>query len=266
MPGQTQSGWPDKDVAIRYSLAAALSAVAELITGAVANAIRLPKQVYVLVLLAMVAVAIKAVSKYVDDTLSDSTKSPSGHASEPSIPKNSTVLSGRKVSVKARPSAILGIACLFTALFFYLYALAFLFSTSDNQSFGQGPTATVPVLSSVLAAIAIALTVFGLFMTIGVRMRMVFSADGIFIRDYCGKLSIRWDDINDMRTVLIWGMPWLVAQVPPGSPLLFQRQWISERGPQNTIKICNLAGTGIQSRSVDAALDYWSRFNRSKII
>jgi hypothetical protein len=264
MLGQAESGWPDRSQAIRYLIAAALSAVAELITSVVANTIRLPKQVYVLVLLAIVAVAIKAIEKYVDGSLSDLPKNPSSRTPEPSVPGNATMLSGRRISIRTSPSAIFGTLCLVAAFFFYLYAIAFLFSASDNQSFGQGPATAVPALSSILAAIAVALTVFGLFMTVGVRTRMIFSADGIFIRDYHGKLSIRWNEVNNMRITPIWGMPWLVAEVPPGSRLLFLRQWISQRGPQNTIKVCNLSGTGIKSRSVDAALDYWSPFNRSR--
>lgn len=257
---QAAPGWTNRNLTFRSSIAAVLTAIAELISGALANAIKLPKQVWVLVLLAIVAVAIKMIARQVDDTASDRGKDGSSRTPWPAAAGKAARLFGRRISIRISPIAIPGWLCLFFAFFFYIFSFELLFASSDNQSFGQAPAATVPLASSILAAIAVALTVLGLYMTVGVRMRLTFSADGIFIRDNNGKLPIRWNDVTDMYTTLIWGMPWLVAQVPPNSQLLFLRNWILERGPENTIKICNLAGSGVNRRSVDYALKCWSPF------
>ncbi len=260
MAAQTEAGWANRTLTIRSLIAAALTAVAELISGALANAIRLPKQVWVLVLLAIVAVALKVIAAQVGDTASDQDKGRSSRTPRPAATGKTARLCGRRISLRISPIAIPGWLCLFFAFWFYIFSFELLFTSSDNQSFGQAPAATVPWGSLILAAIAVALTVLGLYMTIGVRMRLTFSEHGIFIRDNNGKLPLRWNDVTNMYTTLIWGMPWLVAQVPPNSPLLFVRNWILERGPENTIKICNLAGSGISRRSVDYALKCWSPF------
>ena len=260
MAGQPGPWRPQEKAEGRRFFPIVLTVVADFILSAIANAIKLPTQLYVLLTLALIAVALKMLAEYINDlpkNLSNRTPAPTGVG-------NRGVVQGRLINIRFSPIAVVGALCLFAALCFYYFSLLFYVSSDNSQSFGQAQTSIAPLFSTICAAIAMTLTIAGLFMTISVRALMVFSADGIFIRDTHGRFYIRWNEITNMHTSAPgWGAAWLVAEFPPYSPLRLQRQWILDRD-QRTFRICNLSSCGIRRHSVDAALDIWSPFKQAR--
>lgn len=261
MAGQTGTGGPQgKSVGSRF-FRIALTVIADIIVSAISNAIKLPKPIYVLFILFLIAVALKTMGEDVNDGKPGWLKAILSRTPVPAAGGNPGVVQGRLINIRYSPIAIVGALCLFAALWFYYFSLAFYASSDNYNSFGQPQGSAAPAFSTICAAIAIALTLTGLYMTISVRALMVFSMDGIFIRDTCGRDFIRWNEITNMYTTPGWGGAWLLAEFPPNSPRRLQRRWSLDRG-QDVFRICNLSSCGIKRHSVDAALNIWSPFKR----
>ena len=100
----------------------------------------------------------------------------------------------------------------------------------------------------------------------GVRTHVSVSADGVtfsgrrsgrILRD---RFQARWNDVIDVGIIRTYrgSEPWLVAEVPPDSALMFRSASSRLVEPKrNLIMICNLREVGIQEHQITAALDYW---------
>jgi hypothetical protein len=267
MSGQAWTGASQGKLTVRYLIQASLTLVADLLINAMGSSISLPKQVYVLPVLALIVIAIRAIVEYVNGMPPDWPKNIWSRFPQPTPTGNEATLWGRRVNIRMSPIAMLGGLFLFVALWFYYYSLIFFFGSYDAYnsyySYDQGQNQSSSLLSSVCALVAITLTVLGLFMTIGVRPRMVLSRTGIFIRDNRGKFFIQWNDVTNMYTVRR-GLDWLVATFPPNSPMRHQQQWIPDTSQKDVFKICNLTSAGIRGGHVDEALNFWSPFKRAR--
>lgn len=244
----------------RYLTLAALSVLTELIIGLVANSVRFPRQVYIIPVVALIVViAITVVTEFIHDSppkqAGATLKRTRAAAAAATDMKDSDVLLGRKIK---KGSVSYGYICFVLALFLALFSVYYL---SNHNSFWAGYHKANPLTSSICASIAVALIIVGFYFTVGIRARLGFSAAGVSLRDDRGEFFISWDAVTDMYTESPWIKAWLLAKVPPKSPLLFRGPWVPDRGKKYVIRICDLNRCGINRDAVDGALHFWAPFN-----
>jgi hypothetical protein len=218
--------------------------IAEILIALVANSVRFPKGLYLVPVGGLLVVLGITVTV---DLLRDSASQPlagrNGLKTGADIGSASVNLYGRRLRSTAAQN--LSTFALLIGAFLALVALAMLASHKH------------PLIMSVLGSIAIVLIVIGTVFAVGIRARIGFSPSGIRIRDERGEFAIRWDETIDVYTRTSWGAIWMIADLPPKSPLRFHGPWTLDRSGGDAIRICDLRQYRIEKDRVDAAIDFY---------
>jgi hypothetical protein len=225
--------------------------------GLVANSVKLPRQVFIIPVAGLVTlIAITALVGYIGDLPPKQVGAISKRVSAlASGAPDGDVLQGRRLRKKTASN--IGFLCFPLALMSTVISLQYLRS---HNSIWAGHNAANAAVSSICASIAVALIVVGSYLVIGVRARLSFSAIGVRIHDERGEFAISWDDVLNMYTESSWLTPWLVAELPPKSPLRFRGPLAARRDRENVIRICDLNRYSISRSAVDGALEFWAPF------
>jgi hypothetical protein len=264
MSGDTEADFAEEYSAVRRFVPVALAVIGDILVSVIANAVKAPSQFYFIPILVLAAVTTKMLVDYIDGQSADRPEKMPKRAPAPPAAGGVGVVAGRVITIRPSLIAIPGALCLFAAFWFFIFAVASFFDSGSSCSCGQGQGSANPLQGTILALIAITLTAAGLYMTISVRPRLVFSSDGLYIRDAHGKVFIRWTEVTNMYTVSKCGMTRLLAEFPPDSRRRLERRFHLVRGNKDTFRICNLSISGIRSHCIDDALKFWSPFKRPR--
>jgi hypothetical protein len=220
--------------------ATAFAILSDVIINLIANSIELPKEYYIAPVGFVFLVAVTTVVRSPRDRETTGDRS-----ARRAVGRDSSryILRGNRDRFPYA-SFFLGIASMF--VFFIFAGLAIDFAANEHHAQRS------PLLASIFSILAIASAALYLWMIMGVRVLLIFTEDGITLRNIKGRHFIGWDDATNFRTERPVFSAFLVATPVKGSTY-FLGPWDYDK-ENNIIKICNLSLVGIALGAVDGAL------------